>query len=117
MVEKVYNCPSYGKNGCIDVLTKNASELIRFYFIFGAALFLIDFVVFVLIKVSQTVQVYQQPKPLPRIQRNERVGFGTASLRAKRIIEPALSPYSSLTELNSTIGTIVESLVVNENDT
>ncbi|KAG0440075.1 hypothetical protein DMUE_2004 [Dictyocoela muelleri] len=103
-------------NDCITILRRNVEELIKFYLIFGISLFIIDFIIFVLIKISLSVPIYQTPKPLPKIHKNERVGFGTASLRAKRVIEPDFSPDNSLTELDSSFEPILSRYMVNENE-
>ncbi|KAF7682447.1 hypothetical protein TCON_2321 [Astathelohania contejeani] len=82
-----YKCSSYGTDDCISVIVEKASGLIRFYVIISGFSFVLLLLFFIIVRIATICEINKTIPAIPRFATSEKVGFPSASLRVKRVIE------------------------------
>ncbi len=91
LVEFTFNCHQGGANKCQEVVTTYKIRCVRAYVGFTSVSTLLTFLLFFLVRMGSHAQINKDKIKIPTLKECGKVGFSSASLRVKRVIDPVLS--------------------------
>ncbi|EPR78305.1 hypothetical protein SLOPH_1782 [Spraguea lophii 42_110] len=91
-LQDIFKCSEFQPdNTCTIIIGRIIDKLINLYTILSGAIIICNFILFVLIKIATTIDIYLPEKP-PVHTSNKFVGYGSESLRTRRVIPIKQSP-------------------------
>lgn len=87
----VLDCSDFGENqqglSCWELVKKTREDSLHIYFILTSLSLFFSVIIFILIKICLRSKIKEPTQVVPRIKECTKVGFSSASLRVRRIIE------------------------------